>query len=374
MNPSNTSSRSSHTSPSFPSNGNAGRGTRQGRGRGRGGGEGRGNGARKGSRTRNPVESYSTLGKLVTQATKPSRDTGYRNLDEDVVRRIKAIARQDERCATGAREYLMQRMAAKNSEVRYMALSVLEQLFTRSKTVRGAVASDLQAFMHMTVGHDIRQPLPAPPGAAEALRQKALGLLEEWNDVYGGIYKGLRAAYRFLKEAKRMRFPEVQGRAMREAEEEARREDRTQRLLRAKYAQAKGEMAHQISELTALLQEMGECFAILMPGIPGVPTALADPVRPSGVLGKGRGHDDNHEQGSEARIGGAGGPVGVGNGDVWCGSDKRNQAGDRDSDRIVGIAAGDMGDVGEGRVGACRPEDPRSGDGRDDDEGVEWEE
>lgn len=36
---------------------------------------------------------------------------------QDTVRRIKAIARKDENCAAGAARYLMQRMAAKSSEV-----------------------------------------------------------------------------------------------------------------------------------------------------------------------------------------------------------------------------------------------------------------
>lgn len=64
--------------------------------------------------------------------------------------------------------------------------------------------------MHLAVGYDARQPLPGPPTAAEALRQKALTLLEEWNDAYSDLYKELRAAYRFLREGKRMRFPELQ--------------------------------------------------------------------------------------------------------------------------------------------------------------------
>lgn len=67
-----------------------------------------------------------------------------------------------------------------------------------------------QNFMHLAVGHDARQPLPGPPAAADALRQRALALMEEWNDVYGHLYKRLRAAYRFLLEGKRMKFPEVQ--------------------------------------------------------------------------------------------------------------------------------------------------------------------
>lgn len=64
--------------------------------------------------------------------------------------------------------------------------------------------------MNLAVGHDARQPLPGPSAAAEALRQKALALMEEWNGSHGDLYQGLRAAYRFLREGKRMKFPELQ--------------------------------------------------------------------------------------------------------------------------------------------------------------------
>lgn len=64
--------------------------------------------------------------------------------------------------------------------------------------------------MNLAVGQDARHPLPGPPAAAEALRQKALALMEEWNGSHGDLYKGLRAAYRFLREGKRMKFPELQ--------------------------------------------------------------------------------------------------------------------------------------------------------------------
>lgn len=67
-----------------------------------------------------------------------------------------------------------------------------------------------QNFMNLSVGHDARQPLPGPPTAATALRQRALALMEEWNEAHGDIYKGLRAAYRYLREGKRMKFPELQ--------------------------------------------------------------------------------------------------------------------------------------------------------------------
>lgn len=67
--------------------------------------------------------------------------------------------------------------------------------------------------MSLAVGHDARQPLPGPPAAATALRQKALALMEEWNSSHGDIYRGLRVAYRFLREGRRMKFPELEVRS-----------------------------------------------------------------------------------------------------------------------------------------------------------------
>lgn len=67
--------------------------------------------------------------------------------------------------------------------------------------------------MSLTVGHDARKPLPGPPAAAAALRQKALALMEEWNGSHGDIHRGLRVAYRFLREGRRMKFPELEVRS-----------------------------------------------------------------------------------------------------------------------------------------------------------------
>lgn len=68
----------------------------------------------------------------------------------------------------------------------------------------------VQNFMSLAIGHNARQPLPGPAAAADALRKRALAVMEEWNDAHGHVYKGLRAAYRFLRESKRMQFPELQ--------------------------------------------------------------------------------------------------------------------------------------------------------------------
>eukprot|EP00903_Cladosiphon_okamuranus_P006995 g6806.t1 len=241
-------------------------------GRGRRGGEaaGGGSGGESGG------DSYSTLGKLVSKATKPTRETGYKHLDEDTVRRIKTIARKDENCAAGAARYLMQRMAAKSSEARFMALSIVGMLFQRSRVVRRVVVADLKNFMNLAVGHDARQPLPGPPAAAEALRQKALALLEEWNASHGDLYKGIRAAYRFLREGKRMKFPELQARAARERQAAERRRKHAQRMLRVKYLQAKSEIAEQAPEIETMVREMRECFTILVPAVPGTDAISVD--------------------------------------------------------------------------------------------------
>ncbi|CAN0273506.1 unnamed protein product, partial [Ectocarpus sp. 12 AP-2014] len=286
-------SPSGQASSSFPS-------ASGGSGDGGGGGGGVGGGAGVG-------DSYDTLGKLVSKATKPTRETGYKRLDEDTLRRIKGIARKDEDCATGAVRYLMQRMAAKSAEVRFMALSIVGLLFQRSRVVRKVVVADLKNFMNLAVGHDARHPLPGPPAAAVALREKALALMEEWNESHGDLYKGLRAAYRFLREGKRMKFPELQARAARAREAAARRDKHARRLLQAKYLQAKAEITEQASEIQTIVREMEECFAILVPAVPGtdaVPTDQGNTDQGNGD--KPRGHRSLPEGGGRGSDGGGG--------------------------------------------------------------------
>ncbi|CAN0505248.1 unnamed protein product, partial [Ectocarpus sp. 8 AP-2014] len=144
-----------------------------------------------------------------------------------------------------------------------MALSIVGLLFQRSRVVRKVIVADLKNFMNLAVGHDARHPLPGPPAAAAALREKALALMEEWNESHGDLYKGLRAAYRFLREGKRMKFPELQARAARARDAAARRDKHARRLLQAKYLQAKAEITEQASEIQTIVREMEECFAIL---------------------------------------------------------------------------------------------------------------
>ncbi|CAM9827001.1 unnamed protein product, partial [Ectocarpus sp. 13 AM-2016] len=107
-----------------------------------------------------------------------------------------------------------------------MALSIVGLLFQRSRVVRKVIVADLKNFMNLAVGHDARHPLPGPPAAAVALREKALALMEEWNESHGDLYKGLRAAYRFLREGKRMKFPELQVRQIDRQRKTERQTDR----------------------------------------------------------------------------------------------------------------------------------------------------
>ncbi|CAN0502868.1 unnamed protein product, partial [Laminaria digitata] len=137
------------------------------------------------------------------------------------------------------------RTLCRREKVRFMALAIVGQLFQRSRVVRAVLVADLKNFINLAVGHDARQPLPGPPAAATALRQRALALMEEWSEAHGDRYKGLRAAYRFLREGKRMKFPELQAQAARQRQAAARKSKHAQRLLRAKYLQAKSEIAEQ---------------------------------------------------------------------------------------------------------------------------------
>lgn len=58
---------------------------------------------------------------------------------QDTVRRIKAIARKDENCAAGAARYLMQRMAAKSSEVLMFVCRVCTDLQRRFFSSKGSL-------------------------------------------------------------------------------------------------------------------------------------------------------------------------------------------------------------------------------------------
>jgi hypothetical protein len=242
-------------------------------------------------------DDYTKLGKVVGQLTKPIKGR-YLELDSELLKDLKRIARSHETYAAGAVQMALSRLAAPTSDIRHLALLLIGQLFERSVAARSAVVSSLRSFMELAVGHDPTKPLPGPVPAAAALRSKALQLIEVWAESYGNAYKELRAGFRYLAESKKMQFPVIGAVQAREAQEAERRALRTQRLLYAKFVQMQRDVPEQLLDMRLALVQMREGFGIVAPDVFAEfeqPTATAEPPQQQQQQQQRQQHDSDYE-------------------------------------------------------------------------------
>ncbi|CAM9814056.1 unnamed protein product [Chrysoparadoxa australica] len=357
------------------------------------------------------ADPYERLGKLVTSATACKRGCSYLIMEERLLAQIKGIAKADDTLAKSAAEvfsitasytkypllshhplafspsmpllsmtsypqFLLRRLGHKtSSEVRYRSLVILNELFTRSRAVREVVLSRLKVLMEQSIGIDASQPLPEPLAAAHVLRAKALELLAAWNTRYGDVYSGLRAGYRYLKESKKMQFPDLNPRAASVAAEVVQHEEETKRLLAVRYQQALGEstcdfnflqIKREVQDLKSILQVVEEAFGIVIPDITADFGMESEP-----------GHDHVQDQTRQAQ-------------EIHWGTDdeeERWEAGDGalGSKQVESVSstyqvAEEVPEVARGTSAASPAPVPVAATGGDavhpsddDDEGVEWE-
>ena len=95
-------------------------------------------------------------------------------------------------------ELLMEKMSAKSSTVRLLALEVVHLLMLRSKVFRDRLNEKLHEFLHLAVAFNSRKGLPPPHESADALRRRTLEMVREWSERYGSFYKALGHTERYL--------------------------------------------------------------------------------------------------------------------------------------------------------------------------------
>ncbi len=102
-------------------------------------------------------------------------------------------------------------------------------------------------------------------GAPNEVQSIILERLQEWDASHGREFKPLHAAVRYLREGKGFTFPEMEAvRNRRNAEREARRDERRCRLLLAKHEQLKREIPDTVHDLKDILKQAQVCDAYQM--------------------------------------------------------------------------------------------------------------
>ncbi|KAK1420239.1 hypothetical protein QVD17_21673 [Tagetes erecta] len=192
-----------------------------------------------------------------TNSTKPE-------LDPRILKAIKSVVRHSDSELRIAVENLTSLMKRDHSQVRYLTLTIIHELFMRSKLFRTLIVENLDLLLTLSVGFRRNQPLPAPPAIASKLRSKAIEFLEKWNTTFGVHYRQLRLGYDYLKNTLRYQFPNLQANAARVQQERRERELRTKEILLKKYELLKSNISSIKDEVKSIVDEISECLEILI--------------------------------------------------------------------------------------------------------------
>ncbi|GFP91899.1 uv-stimulated scaffold protein a homolog [Phtheirospermum japonicum] len=184
-------------------------------------------------------------------------------VDPRLLKAIKFTVRYSDSELRFAAQTLMSLMKRDHSQVRYLALLIIDELFMRSKLFRNLLVENLDQLLSLSIGFRRNHPLPAPASVASVLRSKAIEFLEKWNDSFGIHYRQLRLGYDYLKNTLRFQFPNLQANAARVQQERREREIRSKEILLKKFESLKENLSSLKDEIRSKIDEIDECLEIL---------------------------------------------------------------------------------------------------------------
>ncbi|XP_073045054.1 UV-stimulated scaffold protein A homolog [Primulina eburnea] len=198
------------------------------------------------------------------------------DVDPRLLKAIKSSVRSSDPELRCAAQTLLSLMKRDHSQVRYLALLIINELFMRSKLFRTLMVENLDQLLSLSIGFRRNLPLPAPTSVASVLRSKAIELLEKWNVTFGIHYRQLRLGYDYLKNTLRFQFPNLQANAARIQHERKERELRTREILLKKFESLKTSISSIKDEIRSTVDEIGECLDILKTEDEHLPYATVD--------------------------------------------------------------------------------------------------
>lgn len=197
-------------------------------------------------------------------------------VDPRLLKAIKSTVRFSDPELRAAAQTLMSLMKRDHSQVRYLALLIIDELFMRSKLFRSLLVENLDQLLSFSVGFRRNHPLPAPASVASVMRTKAIEFLEKWNDSFGIHYRQLRLGYDYLKNTLRFQFPNLQANVARIQQERREREMRMKEILLKKFEYLKTNFSSIKEEILSEIDEIDECLEILRSKDDYMPLAAMD--------------------------------------------------------------------------------------------------
>ncbi|KAG0630471.1 hypothetical protein M758_1G180400 [Ceratodon purpureus] len=220
-----------------------------------------------------------------------------KSLDLGLLQSIKAMVRSSDAHVHTAFDALFDKLKKNHSQVRFLAVLLIDELFTRSKLFRSLLVPKFEMFMLLTIGYRDDYPLPKPPDRATLLRTTSMELVEKWNDSFGVHYKQVRLGYEYLKKTLRLQFPNLRAAAALAEQQRQEKEARTQALIRKKYESLCQDFSELRVEIQSTLNEIAECCKILEPEIVSAPEAEGNElVSEAGLESLVFGEDDDYEE------------------------------------------------------------------------------
>lgn len=184
-------------------------------------------------------------------------------VDPRLIKAIKSVVRYSDPELRLAAQTLMDLMKRDHSQVRYLTLLIIDELFMRSKLFRTILVENMDQLLSLSVGFRRNLPLPAPPAVASVLRSKAIEFLEKWNSSFGIHYRQLRLGFEYLKNTLKFQFPNLQAHATRIQQERRERERRSKEILLKKFEVLKENFSSIKEEIESTVDEIGECLDIV---------------------------------------------------------------------------------------------------------------
>ncbi|XP_074279675.1 UV-stimulated scaffold protein A homolog [Silene latifolia] len=206
-------------------------------------------------------EEQRERGKVIDLIDKATNSI-EREVDHRLLKAIKMVVRYSDFELKLAAQTLIQLMKRPHSQIRYLALLIIDELFMRSKLFRTLITENLDQLLSLSVGFRRNQPLPDPPSVATVLRLKAIEFLEKWNNSFGIHYRQIRLGYHYLKNTLRYQFPNLQANAARVEQERKERELRTQEILKNKFESLRENLPSIREGIRTTVDEIGECLKI----------------------------------------------------------------------------------------------------------------
>uniref|UniRef100_A0A1D1ZKC3 Uncharacterized protein KIAA1530 n=1 Tax=Anthurium amnicola TaxID=1678845 RepID=A0A1D1ZKC3_9ARAE len=209
------------------------------------------------------LERERSGGRAVVRLIETATESTDREVDPRLLKAIKSAVRSSDDVLRAAIEALMGKMKREHSQVRYLAVLIIDELFMRSKLFRSLLIINFDHFLSLSVGFRRKMPLPPPSNIASILRSKSIELLEKWHASFGVHYRHLRLGFEYLRNTLRYQFPNRLERVAHLQQERKEREIRSREILLNKFENLKENHSSIKGEIQLTLDQLEECLEIV---------------------------------------------------------------------------------------------------------------